>query len=394
MEQFWTNIHSYDSDNRMNTQSQHLQTQNLIRPFPYHCHIQHQHQDHCQDDNRSSPFLLTDINQLPLSQHHASELSQSSISSSSSYTYESSITTSSSTTQNQQSQELYDEFCWNNDDDDQQNDKQQQHDSVEKQSKTKLTKRKRYNNTNHRHHHHRRHSSQQHSHRPHQRHAANLRERKRMQSINDAFEVCIVDDFFLTVFTWFWNIGPKIKNKMKMSVFFCSQGLRSRIPTLPYEKRLSKVDTLRLAIGYIRFLADLVLTGGLSQSPTSNSNSSSSSSPNNSTSISMVTEFHNRYGLHNHHSNPSHHHHQHCCPPPIKKILIKSHFSLDPSSDSNTTHNDDDGNCHELQTELMHSLSWESDENKRPGSLQHGNILIAKVWTPEDPSCKRFDHYN
>ena len=33
----------------------------------------------------------------------------------------------------------------------------------------------------------------------------------------------------------------------------------------------------------------------------------------------------------------------------------------------------------------MHSLSWESDENKRPGSLQHGNILIAKVWTPEDP---------
>ena len=48
-----------------------------------------------------------------------------------------------------------------------------------------------------------------------QRHAANLRERKRMQSINDAFE-----------------------------------GLRHHIPTLPYEKRLSKVDTLRLTIGY------------------------------------------------------------------------------------------------------------------------------------------------
>ena len=48
----------------------------------------------------------------------------------------------------------------------------------------------------------------------HQRHAANLRERKRMQSINDAFE-----------------------------------GLRTHIPTLPYEKRLSKVDTLRLTIG-------------------------------------------------------------------------------------------------------------------------------------------------
>ena len=53
----------------------------------------------------------------------------------------------------------------------------------------------------------------------HQRHAANLRERKRMQSINDAFE-----------------------------------GLRQHIPTLPYEKRLSKVDTLRLTIGYEAFI--------------------------------------------------------------------------------------------------------------------------------------------
>lgn len=56
-----------------------------------------------------------------------------------------------------------------------------------------------------------------------QRQAANLRERRRMQSINEAFE-----------------------------------GLRSHIPTLPYEKRLSKVDTLKLAIGYITFLGDMV----------------------------------------------------------------------------------------------------------------------------------------
>ena len=56
-----------------------------------------------------------------------------------------------------------------------------------------------------------------------QRHAANLRERKRMQSINEAFE-----------------------------------GLRNHIPTLPYEKRLSKVDTLRLAIGYIGFLTEMI----------------------------------------------------------------------------------------------------------------------------------------
>lgn len=36
------------------------------------------------------------------------------------------------------------------------------------------------------------------------------------------------------------------------------EGLRAHIPTLPYEKRLSKVDTLKLAIGYINFLSELV----------------------------------------------------------------------------------------------------------------------------------------
>ena len=48
----------------------------------------------------------------------------------------------------------------------------------------------------------------------HGRHAANMRERRRMQSINDAF-----------------------------------LGLKRHIPSLPYEKKLSKVDTLRLTIG-------------------------------------------------------------------------------------------------------------------------------------------------
>ncbi|KAI1286066.1 Pancreas transcription factor 1 subunit alpha [Halotydeus destructor] len=56
-----------------------------------------------------------------------------------------------------------------------------------------------------------------------QRQAANMRERRRMQSINEAFE-----------------------------------SLREFIPTLPYEKKLSKVDTLKLAIGYINFLAEMV----------------------------------------------------------------------------------------------------------------------------------------
>jgi hypothetical protein len=46
-----------------------------------------------------------------------------------------------------------------------------------------------------------------------QRAAANMRERKRMQSINDAFE-----------------------------------GLRLQLPTMPYEKKISKVDTLKVMI--------------------------------------------------------------------------------------------------------------------------------------------------
>lgn len=59
-----------------------------------------------------------------------------------------------------------------------------------------------------------------------QRHAANIRERKRMLSINSAFEE-----------------------------------LRGHVPTFPYEKRLSKIDTLRLAIAYIALLREILLSG-------------------------------------------------------------------------------------------------------------------------------------
>ncbi|ESO83387.1 hypothetical protein LOTGIDRAFT_79113, partial [Lottia gigantea] len=55
---------------------------------------------------------------------------------------------------------------------------------------------------------------------------ANVRERKRMLSINSAFEE-----------------------------------LRCHVPTFPYEKRLSKIDTLRLAIAYISMLRDILLSG-------------------------------------------------------------------------------------------------------------------------------------
>ncbi|XP_070979448.1 transcription factor 21-like [Oncorhynchus clarkii lewisi] len=59
-----------------------------------------------------------------------------------------------------------------------------------------------------------------------QRHAANIRERKRMLSINSAFEE-----------------------------------LRCHVPTFPYEKRLSKIDTLRLAIAYIALLREILISG-------------------------------------------------------------------------------------------------------------------------------------
>lgn len=36
------------------------------------------------------------------------------------------------------------------------------------------------------------------------------------------------------------------------------EGLRAHIPTLPYEKKLSKVDILKLAISYITFLGEMV----------------------------------------------------------------------------------------------------------------------------------------
>ena len=56
-----------------------------------------------------------------------------------------------------------------------------------------------------------------------QRQAANVRERKRMFSLNEAFDE-----------------------------------LRRKVPTFAYEKRLSRIDTLRLAIVYISFMTELL----------------------------------------------------------------------------------------------------------------------------------------
>ena len=37
--------------------------------------------------------------------------------------------------------------------------------------------------------------------------------------------------------------------------------LRGHVPTFPYEKRLSKIDTLRLAIAYIALLQEVLAAG-------------------------------------------------------------------------------------------------------------------------------------
>ncbi|GFG34671.1 hypothetical protein Cfor_03080 [Coptotermes formosanus] len=134
-----------------------------------------------------------------------------------------------------------------------------------------------------------------------QRQAANLRERKRMQSINDAFE-----------------------------------GLRSHIPTLPYEKRLSKVDTLKLAIGYINFLSDIV---------TSDRNSTQGAGGN--------------AGSHGIHQPPREE---------PKKVILRGGYGSPFTA---------------------HSLSWSS--NKENGC---NGIMFAKVWTPEDPRSNKGISHN
>ncbi|XP_059468830.1 neurogenic differentiation factor 2 isoform X2 [Neocloeon triangulifer] len=71
-----------------------------------------------------------------------------------------------------------------------------------------------------------------------QRHAANIRERKRMLRSAP-------------------TLGPKDTVKIINSAF---DELRVHVPTFPYEKRLSKIDTLRLAIAYIALLREVLLT--------------------------------------------------------------------------------------------------------------------------------------
>ena len=65
-----------------------------------------------------------------------------------------------------------------------------------------------------------------------QRRSANIRERRRMYGLNEAFD-----------------------------------SLRQHMPTFAYEKRLSRIETLRLAISYIGFMTDIVNGKNSEQSP-------------------------------------------------------------------------------------------------------------------------------
>ncbi|XP_049281162.1 protein Fer3-like [Anopheles funestus] len=95
-----------------------------------------------------------------------------------------------------------------------------------------------------------------------QRRAANIRERRRMFNLNEAFDK-----------------------------------LRRKVPTFAYEKRLSRIETLRLAITYIGFMSEL-----LAGTPTHDGRS-----PELYPSVLAATAHHTSHHQHHHHH---HHHHQ------------------------------------------------------------------------------------
>nr|KAG5690845.1 hypothetical protein BaRGS_031197 [Batillaria attramentaria] len=107
------------------------------------------------------------------------------------------------------------------------------------------------------------------------------------------------------------------------------EGLRTHIPTLPYEKRLSKVDTLRLAIGYIGFLAELVQNDSQAKENVNN----------------------------------------HVGEQP-KKVIIHCHRGMAEAE------------AYGYPPLAGHSLSWTDEKRRGPGP---NNTMVAKIWTPEDP---------
>lgn len=102
-----------------------------------------------------------------------------------------------------------------------------------------------------------------------QRRAANIRERRRMFNLNEAFDK-----------------------------------LRRKVPTFAYEKRLSRIETLRLAITYIGFMSEL-----MNGSPGSGSTSNGTGSHENRSPEMYPSAIPPNH--HHLHPVPYHHHHHH-----------------------------------------------------------------------------------
>jgi hypothetical protein len=126
-----------------------------------------------------------------------------------------------------------------------------------------------------------------------QRRAANVRERRRMFNLNSAFDK-----------------------------------LRKKVPTFAYEKRLSRIDTLRLAMTYIQFMTETLNGSDVSgvngiENPENLSNcnglpSALSTSPCISSSSSSCRKVEEEMLHRSHHQIPNHHfsrnqghHHRH-----------------------------------------------------------------------------------
>lgn len=102
-----------------------------------------------------------------------------------------------------------------------------------------------------------------------QRRAANIRERRRMFNLNEAFDK-----------------------------------LRRKVPTFAYEKRLSRIETLRLAITYIGFMTEL-MNGG---SPGGSGGSGGGGVGHENRSPEII---YSNAANHHLHPVPYHHHHHH-----------------------------------------------------------------------------------
>lgn len=96
-----------------------------------------------------------------------------------------------------------------------------------------------------------------------QRQQANIRERKRMlRSAPNGYP------YFLYLYrNLSYKLGKMVQKFINCSHYFsvaifssinsAFDELRVHVPTFPYEKRLSKIDTLRLAIAYISLLREV-----------------------------------------------------------------------------------------------------------------------------------------